>query len=726
MIKKKLIKLEWVQICVFCKIIWILRKTKKKSKLMLLLPLEKGEDKQEKRKKTKKWSLDECYNEEWVLFLNKRKKLKNFYCLLCKEIANNAMELICDEHEDMKEGLVVGEQCLLKHLKDHNNQCPTKSHDGCNYVKGKTARNCIDDLMVICPRQFMSQLNVCQQDQTKEGIVNKETQYCCKFKGKIKDVKEHLEGNSCSLQPVECKFKGFGCNDVLFNYNFEQHMQEQMKEHLDLLFKAIQKKPEQHQWKENEQIVKEIEELRMKNTEQVNEIKMLRINIETLLQEKNELIREKDDQLLNIKQTTSNDIEKLKKDIELMKEEIQSQNKIILEKEKQIQEKKEIKQSNQNYDAFNTKQSLHFNFDFLCTSSKLQMTFEGHTSAVWSIDYSTFDSGQYICSGSADKTVRVWNVETTKQIRLLNEHSSDIYCVKFSPYHNHNHRRHVVCSSSLDKSIRFWDIKSDKSFQIFNGHTNCVYGIEFSSFNSGRYLCSGSSDCTIRLWDVETSKSLHIFNGHEGCVWCVDISPLQSNNNDNIKGNSIGVIGGNGYSICSGSYDTTIRTWDVETLKELSVLKGHKDYVLSVKYGSNESKISASSNIILSGSRDKIVCLWDIRSSEQIQFKGHSDVVYAVQYLPFVVNHGEVEGGSNVICSGSDDNTIRFWDVRSNKKELHIIKGEDYGILCLKFLDLKKKGVNNENIKNSDCNFKLCYGSMRGPIICKDNLRFRK
>ncbi|ETN97404.1 hypothetical protein RFI_40124, partial [Reticulomyxa filosa] len=224
-------------------IIWILRSfdcllfvtkkkredNKKKNKLMLLLRLEKEEDKKEKRKKTKKVSLDECYNEEWVLLLNKRKKLKNFYCLLCEEIANNAMELICNEHEDMKEGLVVGEQCLLKHLKDHNNQCPTKSHDGCNYVKGKTARNCIDDLMVICPRQFMSQLNVCQQDQTKEGIVNKETQYCY--------VKEHLEGNSCSLQPVECKFKEFGCNDVLFNYNFEQHMQEQMKEHLDLLFK---------------------------------------------------------------------------------------------------------------------------------------------------------------------------------------------------------------------------------------------------------------------------------------------------------------------------------------------------------------------------------------------------------------------------------------------------------------------------------------------------------
>ncbi|ETO10601.1 hypothetical protein RFI_26776 [Reticulomyxa filosa] len=252
------------------------------------------------------------------------------------------------------------------------------------------------------------------------------------------------------------------------------------------------------------------------------------------------------------------------------------------------------------------------------------------------IDYSIFDDNQFMYSGSNDKTIRVWDVDNNKQMQSFNGHSKAVGCVKFSQYHYRIHRRHVICSSSDDKTIRFWDIKNNQQFQIFDKHTSWVNSIVFSPFNSGRYLCSGSGDITIRLWDVETYNSLHVFNGHESRVWCVDISPLQSNNNNNDnKMNNIGVIGGNGYTICSGSSDATIRIWDIETTKQLNVFKGHEYTLNDVKYGSNELV-----NTILSGSWDKSVRLWDIRSGQQIQkFNGHEDTVSCVEYSPLAVDN---------------------------------------------------------------------------------------
>ncbi|ETO36687.1 WD repeat-containing protein, partial [Reticulomyxa filosa] len=159
--------------------------------------------------------------------------------------------------------------------------------------------------------------------------------------------------------------------------------------------------------------------------------------------------------------------------------------------------------------------SNFFMIDMFRSSSKLINTFLGHTDFVWAIDYSAFDGSNLLCSGSADGTFRVWDVDTGKQVQSLNDNLNQLYCVKFSPYHYHNNHRNIICSSSLDNTIHFWDIKKNEQLITCNGHTNNVCGMEFSLFSGGKYLCSGSYDKTIRLWDVEASKSLHVFNGHE-------------------------------------------------------------------------------------------------------------------------------------------------------------------------------------------------------------------
>ncbi|ETO15038.1 WD-40 repeat protein [Reticulomyxa filosa] len=125
-------------------------------------------------------------------------------------------------------------------------------------------------------------------------------------------------------------------------------------------------------------------------------------------------------------------------------------------------------------------------------------------------------------------------------------------------------------------------------------------------------------------------------------------------------------------------------------------------------------------NTILSGSWDAKVCLWDIRSNKQIQvFNGHKSVVWSAEYSPFVIKNDikVINSNINVICSGSLDNTIRFWDIRSNKNELYVMNVN--GVVCLKFIEFKKKVNNNEQKLNVDSCVNLCYGSNNSLIyVC--------
>ncbi|ETO04266.1 hypothetical protein RFI_33131, partial [Reticulomyxa filosa] len=316
---------------------------------------------------------------------------------------------------------------------------------------------------------------------------------------------------------------------------------------------------------------------------------------------------------------------------------------------------------------------------------------QSKTERIYSIDYKTFNDCQFLCSGSEDGKCTIYAIKQ-KSERCIKKYSKPVYSVKFSPYQD------IICYSSHDNAIRFWDFKKNEIVSVFKEHSKSVFCIEFLQFNNRQYLCSGSDDKTIRLWDVTEKNTKHVFNGHEGGVLCLDVSAVQ------------GTIGGNGYTICSGSCDNTICIWDIETKKQSSVFKEHNRRVLSVKYGSNKLGNIGCANTILSGSSDKTVRLWDIRSNENATvFNKHISCVYAVEYSPFIVPDNNLAVNANVICSGSEDNTIRFWDIRLNNKELFVIDGDkgDKGIYCLKFVSSKTKSDDNNNV----C---LYYGSNTG------------
>ncbi|MGE5341681.1 MAG: TIR domain-containing protein [Candidatus Omnitrophota bacterium] len=242
----------------------------------------------------------------------------------------------------------------------------------------------------------------------------------------------------------------------------------------------------------------------------------------------------------------------------------------------------------------------------------------GHLNRVNCVTFSP--DGRILASGSDDNTVRLWNLSSGKEIRVFTGHSSWVNCVAFTG------DGMGLASGSSDGTIKLWDVSSGKEVRSFIGHSGAIKSIVFS--HDKNILASGSDDQTIRLWDAGTGRAIRIFTGHSGAITSIALSS-------------------NGKWLVSGSDDKTIRLWDIASGKERWNITGHSGPINSVAF-------SPDSQTLISGSDDKTIRLWDSETGQELRkFSGHSDAVYSVAFSP--------DGKS--IASISRDNTLRFWKV---------------------------------------------------------------
>ena len=104
--------------------------------------------------------------------------------------------------------------------------------------------------------------------------------------------------------------------------------------------------------------------------------------------------------------------------------------------------------------------------------------------------------GRTALSGSDDKTLKLWDLATGKEIRTFTGHTNSVYSVAFSP------DGRTALSGSDDKTLKLWDLATGKEIRTFTGHTSMVYSVAFSP--DGRTALSGSDDKTLKLWDLAT------------------------------------------------------------------------------------------------------------------------------------------------------------------------------------------------------------------------------
>jgi WD40 repeat protein len=138
----------------------------------------------------------------------------------------------------------------------------------------------------------------------------------------------------------------------------------------------------------------------------------------------------------------------------------------------------------------------------------------GHYEAVKAVAFTP--DGKYLLTGSRDKTIKLWDVASGRELRSFLGHQSTINDIAVS-----SDGRFFI-SSCADKTAIMWDIKSGAIIKYFEGHTDYLTTVALS--HDDKYLVTGGFDWEANLWDVESGNLIKTFkvNPDKGIGYGID------------------------------------------------------------------------------------------------------------------------------------------------------------------------------------------------------------
>jgi len=356
---------------------------------------------------------------------------------------------------------------------------------------------------------------------------------------------------------------------------------------------------------------------------------------------------------------------------------------------------------------------------------------EGHTDVVWSVDVTA--DGRRAVSGSHDRTLRVWDLETGACLRTLEQDGGPVRSVCLTPdagrvvlacqdfalrvwdllrgrclcvLKGHTSTSKVamtpdgrrVVSGSRDRTLRVWEVESG-ACRVLEGHTDVVVSVAVTP--DGRWGVSGGGDRTVRLWDLDSGACVRVMPEDQGFVMGVAVSADGRWAVTGIGGHILRLwdlqtgaclrvleghtervddvaMAADGRLAVSGSADHTLRVWDLRSGECLRILEGHTDEVRTVA-------VSADGRRAVSGGLDKDVRIWDLEHGRSLRAKeAHSDFVWSAAVAAdgrrAVSGSGRYAGAGGI--AGPKDKSVRIWDTKSGSC-LHILDGHSDTVRCV-------------------------------------------
>jgi len=234
--------------------------------------------------------------------------------------------------------------------------------------------------------------------------------------------------------------------------------------------------------------------------------------------------------------------------------------------------------------------------------------------------------GGFVLSGQRDKTLRLRDVATGREIRCFSRGSGLAFSLAISADGT------MVLEGQDDSTVKLWDMETGNEVASWSAHTASVDGVAFMPDGRTAVTCS-ARECL--LWNLPSAGGIQVFCAQQP-AGAVAISP-------------------DGRTALSGGAEGLIRHWDIATAKELRVLAGPRAMVRALAFLPDGTRA-------LSVAGDSALRLWNLSTGEVIVLDDHRREVSNPDIR--AVSNVAVSPDGRTALSSASDGSLWLWDLR--------------------------------------------------------------
>jgi len=276
-----------------------------------------------------------------------------------------------------------------------------------------------------------------------------------------------------------------------------------------------------------------------------------------------------------------------------------------------------------------------------------------------------------------------------------------------------------LVSGSFDRTIKLWDMQTGGVVKTFHGHTNSVESVSISA--DCTTIASGSTDNTTRLWDIQAEQCLHVIE-QQNCVLHVRFSPTDPQHLTSVSGGKIWHWNIHGHQTNPAHNGSCIGTQFVSCYGEDIVVQNSSSGGIVAKFHGANSKIHicciSPDGRLIAIAVGRTAHVWDTTSSHLhpiTTFVGHTMDITSLAF-----------SSPSSLISSSWDKSVKFWKIGTLQSDLIVTDPESTPLTSAEVASITLQAEDgivisstlNGVVRTWDLSTGLCRASFQALVKC--------